>query len=60
MVRMEFDRMVEVLRALEVQGVRYAVFGGAALNFHGIARFTEAVDLFILATRENVEALTIP
>jgi Nucleotidyl transferase AbiEii toxin, Type IV TA system len=26
---------------------RYAVFGGAALNFHGIARFTEDVDLFI-------------
>lgn len=49
--------MVDVLRALEDEGVCYAVSGGAALNLHGIARFTEHVDLFILATRENVEAL---
>jgi Domain of unknown function (DUF1814). len=57
MLLMEFDQMAEVLRALEDEGVRYAVFGGAALNLHGIARFTEDVDLFILATSENVEAL---
>jgi hypothetical protein len=39
--------MERVLRELEEQRVQYAVFGGAALNFHGIARFTEDVDLFI-------------
>lgn len=31
----------EVLAALEAFGVRYVVFGGAALNLHGLARFTE-------------------
>lgn len=46
-----------VLGALEEHGVRYAVFGGAALNFHGIARFTEDVDLFIAPARDNVGAL---
>ena len=54
---MNFEHMAEVLRALETFGVRYAVFGGAALNLHGIARFTEDVDLFIEPARENIEAL---
>src|SRR5205085_8559842 len=46
-----------VLRALEREGVSYAVFGGAALNFHGIARFTEDIDLFIAPDRENISRL---
>jgi hypothetical protein len=54
---MDFDRAEQVLRALEREGVRYAVFGGAALNFHGIARFTEDVDLFIAPERENIDRL---
>lgn len=52
---MDFDRAEQVLRALEREGVRYAVLGGAALNFHGIARFTEDVDLFIAPERENID-----
>jgi Nucleotidyl transferase AbiEii toxin, Type IV TA system len=54
---MDFDRAEQVLRALEREDVRYAVFGGAALNFHGIARFTEDVDLFIAPERENIDRL---
>lgn len=46
-----------VLAALEEQGVRYAVFGGVALNFHGIARFTEDMDLFVAPERKNIEAM---
>jgi hypothetical protein len=53
----DFDIARRVLGALEEHGVRYAVFGGAALNFHGIARFTEDVDLFIAPERKNIEAL---
>jgi hypothetical protein len=47
-----------VLAALEREGVRYAVFGAAALNLHGIARFTEDLDLFIAPTTENIDRLT--
>jgi hypothetical protein len=46
-----------VLAALEHDGVRYVVFGGVALNFHGLARFTEDLDLFIAPDRENIERL---
>lgn len=56
---MDFEQISQVLRALEREGVRYAVFGGAALNLHGIARFTEDVDLFILPTKENVDSLKV-
>lgn len=54
---MDFDRAEQVLRALESEGVQYAIFGGAALNLHGIARFTEDVDLFIAPTRDNIERM---
>ncbi|MGA7613544.1 MAG: nucleotidyl transferase AbiEii/AbiGii toxin family protein [Thermoanaerobaculia bacterium] len=37
--------------------MHYAVFGGAALNLHGLARFTDDLDLFIDPTIENVERL---
>jgi hypothetical protein len=46
-----------VLAALEREGVRYVVFGAAALNLHGLARFTEDLDLFIAPDVENVQAL---
>ena len=42
---------------MERNGVRYAIFGGVALNFHGIARFTEDIDLFIEPARDNIERL---
>jgi predicted nucleotidyltransferase len=44
---MDYDQIARVLRALETHGVQYAIFGGVALNFHGIARFTEDLDLFL-------------
>ena len=33
------------------------VFGAAALNFHGLARFTEDLDLFIESEAGNVDWL---
>lgn len=56
---MNFDEISRVLRAFEKQSVRYAVFGGVALNFHGIARFTEDIDLFVEPERENIERLKV-
>jgi hypothetical protein len=54
---MDLDQVELVLAALEREGVHYAVFGGMALNLHGLARFTEDLDLFIEPTASNIERL---
>jgi len=54
---MDFDRLRALLAALEREKVTYAIFGGIALNLHGLARFTEDLDLFIEPDEENVERL---
>jgi len=55
----EYDPAVAVLQALERDGVQYAVFGGIAVNIHGLARFTEDLDIFVAPARDNVERLKI-
>src|SRR3990172_9387125 len=52
-----FERLVEVLRALHDESVAYVLFGGQAVNLHGIPRFTEDIDLFVKPSPENVERL---
>lgn len=54
---MDYDATCKVLHAFEAHGVHYVVFGGAALNLLGLSRFTEDLDVFIEATRDNVEKL---
>jgi hypothetical protein len=54
---MDYEATKRVLAALEREGVRYVVFGAAALNLHGLARFTEDLDLFVAPDRENIEHL---
>lgn len=54
---MDFERFLELLRALAREGVDYALVGGVALNLHGIVRATEDVDLFIRPDADNVERL---
>ena len=51
------DRLPDLLRALNAENVEYVLFGGQAINLHGILRFTDDIDLFICPTRENVERL---
>ena len=41
-----FDRLPDLLRALNDEKVDYVLFGGQAINLHGIPRFTEDIDLF--------------
>jgi nucleotidyltransferase AbiEii toxin of type IV toxin-antitoxin system len=53
----DFERLQAVLRALEQHGVRYAIVGAVALNVHGLARFTEDLDIFIEPEAENVARL---
>lgn len=52
---MDYEIATRVLRALEEEHVEYALFGGAALNLHGIARFTEDMDIFVAPRPENIE-----
>lgn len=54
---MDYDQIKALLEALEREGVRYVVFGAVALNFHGLARFTEDLDLFIAPTADNIDRL---
>lgn len=54
---MDFATVKQVLSAFEREGVRYAIFGAAALNLHGLARFTEDLDVFLDPTADNVAAL---
>jgi hypothetical protein len=52
-----FDRLVDLLGALQAESVDYVLFGGQAINLHGIPRFTEDIDLFVRPSPENVERL---
>ena len=52
---MDFAAAKQVLAAFEREGVRYAIFGATALNLHGLARFTEDLDLFIEPVADNVD-----
>jgi hypothetical protein len=52
-----FEKLSQLLRALNVEGVRYVLFGGQAVNLHGIARFTEDIDLFVEPTADNIGRL---
>lgn len=54
---MDYEIVKRVLAALEREQVRYVVFGAAALNLHGLARFTEDLDVFVSPQRENIERL---
>jgi hypothetical protein len=54
---MDFERLQALLAAIEREGVKYAIFGAIALNLHGLARFTEDLDLFVAPEAENIERL---
>ncbi len=55
--RMEFERFLAVLRALEREEVEYVLVGATALSLHGIIRATEDMDLFVRPAADNVERL---
>jgi hypothetical protein len=54
---MDFEVIKRLLASLEREGVRYAIFGAVALNFHGLARFTEDLDIFVAPEAKNIERL---
>jgi hypothetical protein len=53
----QYEKTREVLEAFEREGVAYAIFGGVALNLHGLARATQDLDIFIAPTENNIDRL---
>lgn len=49
--------MLRVLKSFETEGLEYVLIGATAMGLHGVVRATEDIDLFVRATRENVERL---
>ncbi len=54
---MDFDTILDLLRALHDADVQYCVVGGVALALHGLPRATAHIDLFVAPDPQNVERL---
>ena len=54
---MDFERVLDIVRALNREGVEYITFGAIALAAHGFARATSDADFFVNPTQENIERL---
>ena len=54
---MQFDIgdefFLEFLTAMQKQHVRYMLIGGLAVNFHGVIRNTQDMDIWLAPTNEN-------
>jgi hypothetical protein len=50
----DFNRVLSIVEAFNREKVEYLVFGGVAVNFHGIPRTTEDVDFFVAPSAENL------
>lgn len=50
----DFNRVQSIVEAFNREGVEYKVFGGVAVNLHGLPRTTEDVDFFVDPSPENV------
>lgn len=53
----ELEDLVTLCRALQREGVRYALIGGFAVILHGYVRATKDIDLLIDPSIENIQAL---
>lgn len=47
----------DLLQSLEEHEVDYMIVGGYAVAYHGYPRFTNDIDIFSAASRDNVERL---
>jgi hypothetical protein len=51
---MDFEKFLELARALRAQEVRYMLVGGVAMGAHGLLRATEGIDLFVASDMANI------
>lgn len=54
---MDLDQILQIVEASNIEQVQYVVVGGIAVNFQGIPRYTEDLDLFVRLTHDNMERL---
>ena len=54
---MDRDELLDLLRALEEAAVEYVLIGATAMEFHGVVRATEDVDMLVRAEPDNIERL---
>jgi hypothetical protein len=54
---MDFEAIKRILQAFERERVRYAIFGAVAMSLHGLARFTEDLDVFVEPEAANIQRL---
>jgi predicted nucleotidyltransferase len=54
---MELSKVRTVADAMNQEGVEYVIFGGVAVNLHGLARMTEDIDFFVRPDPENVSRI---
>jgi hypothetical protein len=54
---MDFEEAKRILRALELEGVRYVLVGSMAMAAQGLIRATRDMDLFVAPDHENVDRL---
>lgn len=54
---MDFDEVLQLLKALYEHDVEYVLVGGVAINLLGLPRPTYDVDLFIRPTEDNIAKL---
>ena len=53
----KLGEVLEIVEAMNREGVEYIIFGGIALWTHGIVRNTEDADFFLQPTLDNIERL---
>lgn len=54
---MDIDELTRILASFEREQLEYVLVGGTALNFHGLIRATEDIDIFVRPTADNVARL---
>ena len=54
---MDFGKVLDLIRAMNHEGVDYITFGAIALNLHGVVRATTDADFFIRPDADNIERL---
>jgi hypothetical protein len=53
----DLEKVLDLIRAMNREGVEYITFGAIALGTHGLPRATEDADFFVRAEHENIERL---
>ena len=53
----DVDKVLELIKAMNREGVQYITFGAIALWTHGIVRNTEDADFFVEPSVDNIESL---